>query len=123
MSRVIHFEITADDPERAVQFYSQVFGWDIHKWDGPQDYWLATTGETSTPGIDGAIMGRAPNMPPVINTIGVDSVDDSVAKIVANGGKVVEPKMPIPGIGYFAYCLDTEGNAFGVMQSDPSASA
>ncbi len=62
-------------------------------------------------------------MPPVINTIGVDSVDDSVAKIVANGGKVVEPKMPIPGIGYFAYCLDTEGNAFGVMQSDPSASA
>jgi catechol 2,3-dioxygenase-like lactoylglutathione lyase family enzyme len=45
MARVVHFELAADDPERAVKFYQQVFGWQIHKWDGPQDYWLATTGE------------------------------------------------------------------------------
>jgi predicted enzyme related to lactoylglutathione lyase len=123
MPRIVHFELTADDPERAVGFYQQVFGWQFNKWGGPQDYWLATTGEQGTPGIDGAIMRRDPNFPTVINTIDVVSVDDAVAKITANGGTVVAPKMPIPGIGYFAYCQDTEGNTFGVMESDPSASA
>src|SRR5215213_6852998 len=122
MSRVIHFELAADNPERAVQFYSKVFGWQINKWEG-QDYWLVTTGESSTPGIDGAIMPRDPQRPPIVNTIGVDSLDDSVAMTAANGGTVLEPKMPIPGVGYFAYCLDTEGNPFGLMQSDPSVAA
>ena len=121
MPRVIHFELTADDPERATEFYSKVFGWQIQKWEGPQDYWLITTGEAGTLGIDGAIMRRGDFSAPVINTIDVPSVDEFVAKITANGGSVVAPKMPIPGIGYFAYCKDTEGNMFGVMQSDPSA--
>ena len=121
MPRVIHFELTADDPERATEFYSKVFGWQIQKWAGPQDYWLITTGEAGTLGIDGAIMRRGDFSAPVINTIDVPSVDEFVAKITANGGSVVAPKMPIPGIGYFAYCKDTEGNVFGVMQSDPSA--
>jgi predicted enzyme related to lactoylglutathione lyase len=123
MSRVIHFELSADDPERAAQFYQKVFGWQVNKWEGPQDYWLATTGEQGTPGIDGAIMRRAPNMPSVINTIGVTSLDDALAKVTANGGAVVEPRMSIPGVGYYAYCQDTEGNNFGLMESDPSASA
>ena len=121
MPRVIHFELTADDPERATQFYSKVFGWQIQKWEGPQDYWLITTGEVGTPGIDGAMMRRGDFSAPVVNTIDVPSVDEFVAKITANGGSVVAPKMPIPGIGYFAYCKDTEGNIFGVMQNDPSA--
>jgi predicted enzyme related to lactoylglutathione lyase len=55
LPRVIHFEIPADNPERAVQFYQQVFGWKIQKWAGHADYWLATTGEDKEPGINGAI--------------------------------------------------------------------
>jgi uncharacterized protein len=120
MPRVVHFELGADDPERAVKFYRDVFGWQIHKWDGPQDYWLITTGEAGTPGIDGAIMRREPEMT-TINTVDVASLDDAVARITASGGTVVAPKMAIPGVGYFAYCKDTEGNTFGVMQSDLSA--
>ena len=119
MSRVVHFEISADDPERAVSFYSEVFGWRINKWDGPQDYWLAGTGEG--PGIDGAIMRRDAGMPPVINTIDVDSVDDAVGRVEANGGKVAMPKMAVPGVGYLAYYMDTEGNMFGMMQRDEAA--
>jgi uncharacterized protein len=121
MPRVVHFELSADDPERAVQFYEKVFGWKIHKWEGPQDYWLATTGEQGTPGIDGAIMRRDPSMPAVVNTIDVVSLDDSLAQVTANGGNMVAPRQAIPGIGYFAYCQDTEGNTFGLMQNDPSA--
>jgi predicted enzyme related to lactoylglutathione lyase len=121
MSRVVHFELCADDPERAVKFYEDVFGWKIQKWDGPQDYWLATTGAKDTPGIDGAIMRRDPSMPSVINTIDVTALDDMIASVKANGGTVVAPRMTIPGVGYFAYCQDTEGNTFGMMQNDPSA--
>ena len=119
MARVVHFEITASDPERVGAFYSDVFGWKINKWDGPQDYWLVATGEGV--GIDGAIMRRDEHMPPVINTLDVESVDDAIAKVEASGGKIVMPKAPIPGVGYFAYCADPEGNMFGIMQNDPSA--
>jgi predicted enzyme related to lactoylglutathione lyase len=121
MARVVHFELAADDPERAVQFYEKVFGWKIQKWDGPQDYWLATTGEQGTPGIDGAIMRRDPGLPPTVNTIDVEQLDDSIAKVTSNGGKVVVPRMTLPNVGYFAYCQDTEGNTFGMMQNDPAA--
>jgi predicted enzyme related to lactoylglutathione lyase len=121
MGRVVHFELAADDPERAVQFYEKVFGWNIQKWDGPQDYWLATTGEQGTPGIDGAIMRREPGLPLTVNTMDVKDLDDAIAKVTSNGGTVVRPRMTIPGIGYFAYCQDTEGNTFGMMQSDPAA--
>jgi len=120
MSRVIHFEISADQPERAVKFYSNVFDWKIVKWDGPMDYWLVTTGEESEPGIDGAIQARQAPEFTTVNTVGVDSIDDITVKVTAGGGKVLEPKMPIPGVGYFALCQDTEGNHFGLMQSDPS---
>lgn len=121
MSRVVHFEIGADDVQRAVRFYSEVFGWKIDAWGGPMEYYLATTGEPGEMGIDGAIMPRPdPNMT-TINTIGVASIEESCDKIIAAGGKVVTPKAPIPGVGYFANCLDSEGNPIGVLQPDPNA--
>ena len=121
MPRVIHFEIPADDPARAVKFYETVFGWKIQKWDGPENYWLAMTGEEGQPGINGAITGRGEPTTVVVNTMDVASVDDSIAQVVANGGSVLMPKMPVPGVGYLAYFRDTEGNAFGMMQNDPNA--
>jgi predicted enzyme related to lactoylglutathione lyase len=119
MLRVIHFEINADQPERAVKFYSDVFGWKIEKWEGPMDYWLVYTGEG--PGIDGGLMKRMSPSSTTINTVGVPSVDEYLAKIERSGGKAVMPKTAIPGIGWFAYCQDTEGNVFGIMQEDSSA--
>jgi predicted enzyme related to lactoylglutathione lyase len=121
MPRVVHFEIAADDPERAVAFYRSVFGWQIEKWDGPMEYWLITTGPKEEPGIDGGLGRRTEPGVGTENTIDVVSVDDSVKKIVAGGGKVVRPKHAVPGVGWLAYCADTEGNTFGVMQRDLSA--
>lgn len=119
MPRIIHFEIPADDPKRAVEFYRKVFGWKLDKW-GEMDYWLAMTGKEGEPGIDGAITTRA-QVASTVNTISVPSIDDFTQKILKAGGKVVQPKMPIPGVGYFAYCMDTEGNLFGIMQADTTA--
>ena len=121
MSRVIHFELAVDDPIRAKAFYERTLGWQITQW-GDQDYWMVTTGEPGTLGIDGALTTRRENWPALVNIIDVASLAETVAAVKANGGTVVEGPMPIPGVGYLAYCLDTEGNAFGLMQADPNAS-
>lgn len=122
MGRVIHFELSADDPERAAKFYREVFRWKIEKWSGSQDYWLITTGESKEPGIDGGLMPRQHPGASTVNSIEVDSVDATVEMVEKAGGKVVAPKMTIAGVGYLAYLQDTEGNVFGVMQPDTSVS-
>jgi uncharacterized protein len=117
MGRVVHFELNAFDPERAAAFYTKVFGWKMEKWSGAEDYWLLTTGNEKEPGINGAVMRRSPPGPITINTIGVDSIDTVLEKIVKRGGKIVSPKANIPNVGLLAYCQDTEGNTFGVIQN------
>jgi uncharacterized protein len=121
MARVVHFEISADEPQRALDFYAKVFDWKAQKWEGPQDYWLLMTGEGQ--GIDGGLMQRTPEFPGTVNSIDVPSVDDFAEKVTENGGRIVVPKMALPGIGYLAYCTDTEGNIFGIFQTDPTAQA
>jgi hypothetical protein len=128
MNRVIHFEIHAGDPERAIRFYKALFGWTFSKWEGPMLYWLIMTGPKDSPGIDGGLLPRQGPPPaegqPVsgfVCTVEVVSVDDIVAKAMTTGGTVALPKMPIPGVGWLAYLKDTEGNILGVMQSDPNA--
>ncbi|MBI3665823.1 MAG: VOC family protein [Acidobacteria bacterium] len=115
-----HFEIPVDNPERAVKFYSDVFGWKFQQWDGPEEYWLVTTGPAEQPGINGGLLRRRPGAT-TVNSIDVPSVDQYVATIEAKGGKTVLPKMAIPGVGWLAYCTDPDGNIFGIHQADPSA--
>jgi uncharacterized protein len=121
MSRVIHFEIPAADPEKLSAFYQKVFGWKFDKWPGPMEYWMVVTGKEGEPGINGGMMKKPGGIASTTNTIGVDSVDNAVAAVLKAGGKNIMPKTPIPSVGYFAYCEDTEGNMFGVMQADPNA--
>jgi predicted enzyme related to lactoylglutathione lyase len=120
MPRVVHFEICADDPERAVRFYEEALSWKINRWDGPLDYWLIQTGEEGEPGIDGAIMEREGDWS-TVNTISVPSVDEFAKRIEQAGGRVLSPKQTIPGVGHHSYCADTEGNVFGILEEDPSA--
>ena len=121
MTRIMHFEIPADDPARASEFYSKVFGWKFEKWDGPMEYWMITTGKEGEPGINGGMMKKGEKLDRVRNTINVSSIDECVEKIEKAGGKVLSPKMPIPGVGWFALFTDTEGNVHGLMQPDENA--
>jgi hypothetical protein len=121
MSRVTHFEIPADDPERAIRFYETVFGWTIEKWDGPIEYWLIITGPEDQPGIDGGLARREDPEIGVENMIDVSNLEESLENVTANGGKVIRPKIPVPGVGWVAYIKDTESNIFGLMESDPDA--
>ena len=121
MPRIIHFDIPADDPARAQKFYQELFGWKFEKWDGPMEYWIAKTGDEKQPGINGGLAKRMPGQIGVTNTIDVDSVDEFAKKIQSKGGKVIMPKTAIPQVGYFAQCMDTEGNMFGIIQMDKNA--
>lgn len=127
MARVVHFEIHAGDTQRAVNFYEAVFDWKFQKWEGPMEYWMVITGPDNQPGINGGLMPRRGEVDgqaviAYVCTVDVASVDDSTSTVLSNGGQVVVPKMPIPGVGWLVYCKDTEGNIFGMMQSDTNAS-
>ena len=126
MSRVVHFEIHASDPARAINFYEKLFGWTFQKWEGPMPYWMIITGPDDQPGINGGLVPRRGEIDgqaviAYVCTIGVTSLDSSIATAEGNGGTISLPKMPVPGVGWLAYCKDTEGNIFGMMQPDPEA--
>jgi predicted enzyme related to lactoylglutathione lyase len=126
MSRPVHFEIHASDPERLTKFYAEVFGWKITHM--PQfDYWLIDSG-SSEPGINGGILRRrgaapAPDAPvnAFVCSLGIESVDNSVERAVSAGATIALPKMAIPGVGYQAYIKDPDGNILGLHQPDKSA--
>jgi predicted enzyme related to lactoylglutathione lyase len=125
MPRVVHFEIHAEDPERAIRFYRTLFGWEFTPWPG-MEYWIVKTGPDGQPGINGGMIRRhgpvdGQAVIAYVCTIDVASVDDSLANIVAQGGEIALAKMAIPGVGWLAYGKDTERNIFGVMQPDPAA--
>ena len=72
------------------------------------------------PGINGAIMKRG-DVKTTTNTLDVKSLEGSIAAVTKAGGTLIMPKTPIPGVGYFAYCVDPEGNVFGMLQADVNA--
>lgn len=121
MGRVVHFEIGAEDPDRAAEFYRKAFNWEISDFGGPMKYLLATTGAADEPGINGAIRKRDEQQQAVINSIDVASWESGARAVVEAGGRLLTEKTAIPGVGYFAYAVDTEGNVFGIMESDPAA--
>jgi predicted enzyme related to lactoylglutathione lyase len=122
MGRVVHFEIHCDDLDRAQAFYSAVFGWAITRWEGsPVDYRLITTGPGSEPGINGALVGRRGAIDgqaviAYVNTIEVEDLEATDARIAASGGVRVVDRADIPGIGSVAYYKDSEGNIFAALQ-------
>jgi predicted enzyme related to lactoylglutathione lyase len=131
-STIVHFEIPADQPERAAKFYRDLFGWDIKKYEGSgnsgmPEYWMVQTVPTDAQGrpvgqgVNGGLMRRMyPNQPPV-NYIAVEDVDAAVAKAERLGAKTLMGKTPVPGMGWFAQLSDTEGNLFAVWQTDMAA--
>ena len=118
MPTLVHFEIPADDIDRARKFYSELFGWEINHIP-EMDYWLITTsGEKA---IGGGMMKRMNPEQSITNYIDVPSVDDYAAKIEALGGKVVMPKTAVPGMGYFLIFMDPENNPLGIWEDNKDA--
>lgn len=128
-NKVVHFEIVAIDTARAIEFYSKALGWGFKKFEGGGDmeYWTVMTTQQNTPGaINGGLrkeMGtdvkeRTRSVNGFINFVAVENIDTTLEYVSKYGGEVMQPKMEVPSIGFLAYCLDTEGNMFGLIQPE-----
>jgi uncharacterized protein len=140
MPTIVHFEIPADDVDRAKRFYTDLFGWKIEKmptYSGhdnnskltsaatgePIEYWIITTTDNkgNKAAVGGGMMKRQMPEDHITNYIGVDSVDEYSSKVEKLGGKVFAHKHAVPGMGYFALCSDTENNVFAIWETNESA--
>jgi predicted enzyme related to lactoylglutathione lyase len=119
-SSIVWFEVPADRPERAKTFYSKLFGWKIKKFPGMGDYWhIDTGGPDATP--DGGMYPRKTPQQAITNYVAVPSVDAASAKVTKLGGKICMAKTPVPGMGFFAICQDTEDNTFAIWERSGGA--
>jgi predicted enzyme related to lactoylglutathione lyase len=121
MATIVHFEIPSDNIERSKKFYHELFEWKIDKWSGSDstmEYWMiTTTDDKGNEALRGGMMKRQNPQQGITNFIGVDSIDDYSSKVQQLGGKIVVPKTPVSGMGFFAVCLDTENNSFAIWES------
>jgi predicted enzyme related to lactoylglutathione lyase len=117
---IVWFEIPADKPERAKAFYGKLFGWKIKPFPGMADYQhIDTGGADASP--DGAVMKRMHPTHTITNYVSVPSVTKFMAKVQKLGGSICKPKTAVPGMGYFAICVDTESNSFAIWEMDEKA--
>ena len=122
MPTVVHFDIATDDPTRAREFYESVFNWKMVGPPGMTDYYLIETeGLDGSRGVGGGLGKRGDPTQRITAYFGVDNIENYTEKIEKMGGKLVAPRMTVPGWGYLALYLDTEGNSFGLWQEDPKA--
>jgi predicted enzyme related to lactoylglutathione lyase len=128
MGKVVHFEIPADDVDRAKNFYGSIFGWDLQTMPmGGGEYTTVITTPVdeqtrmpTEPGaINGGLMQRDESTPAPVITIEVDAIDQALTQIVESGGSTVTARTPIPGMGAFAYFKDSEGNVVGLWETTP----
>jgi predicted enzyme related to lactoylglutathione lyase len=123
MPTIVHFDVASDNPERAKKFYEQLFEWKLEVPPGMTDYYLInTSGLKGEDGVGGGLGKRGDPSQRITVYFGVESVDEYSSKIEQLGGKVIQSKMAVPGWGYLAACVDTEGNTFGIWQDDTNAS-
>jgi predicted enzyme related to lactoylglutathione lyase len=120
-SRIVHFEIPADDIDRAKRFYGELFGWEFSATPGFEDYWTFATGDPERNEGGGLMSRMSPDQVGLVSYFGVESVADSAAQVEKLGGKVIMARSPVPGMGWFAQCLDPEGNVFALWEPDESA--
>ena len=114
---IVHFEIPADDIERAQKFYKQAFGWKISDpWK--MKYFLVETKKKGEDGINGGLMQRKMPGQPFMNYIGVKSIEASLEKVKQAGGTICMPETEIgTGMGWIAAFKDTEGNMMGLHEA------
>jgi uncharacterized protein len=121
-----YFDLTVHDVGKARAFFEKALGWRFTKFEMPYEYYRIQSGPRDEAGIDGGIGGvkdtpTSEGRPMTQVTVPVPNLEDVVARVIAAGGRVVEPRMPIPGIGWYATCAEPGGLKFGLIQADESA--
>jgi predicted enzyme related to lactoylglutathione lyase len=118
--KLVHFEVPADDTKRALGFYKDMFGWEFQEYPGPFEYHMTRTAEDQGGAVHDAAQGGG--IPGIFPYFDVDDIRASAARVRELGGEAEEPG-PVPQMGWYARCKDTEDNPFGIWQNDPNAPA
>ncbi|MCD4822740.1 MAG: VOC family protein [Methanococcoides sp.] len=122
MPAIAHFDLPVDDIDRAKEFYTELFDWKIEKVPGPMDYYfIETESLDGEKGVGGGMGLRGSPEQRITNFIEVASVEEYSTRVEELGGTVLQPKMPVPGWGYLAVCMDTEENTFGLWEVDENS--
>ena len=121
MPTIVHFDVPADDPGRARKFYGELFGWEFTETGFPDFSLLETKALDGSAGVGGGLGKRGAPEQRIMNYIGVASIDEYVERVRSLGGTITLDKTPVPGFGYLAHCMDTEGNAFGLWQEETAS--
>ena len=126
---VVHFEIYAKDAEKLATFYSSLFDWSIDAMPEMNYHYVKTvdTDEQGMPTKPGAINGGLITRPAGYEDRGwvcyvnVDSLDPAVKRAQDLGARVMKPRAPVPGMGWFAMLTDPQGNIFAMWERDKNA--
>lgn len=122
MPTIVHFDVPADDIDRAKKFYKDLFDWKIEPMPGPMEYFeISTNSEEGKESVAGGMGKRQQPGTGIINYIGVSSIDIYIEKAKKLGAKIIMPKTTVPGFGYLAVFLDTENNSLGLWETDSNA--
>lgn len=121
MSAIVHFDVPAEDVERAKKFYAALFDWKYQSFPEMQYNLITTTNLDGTPGVGGGLGKRMDPSQRMTNYFGVPSIDTAMKQVSELGGKLISGKMAVPGMGFLANCMDTEGNAFGLWEENAQA--
>lgn len=121
-----YFDLSVRDLDQARTFFEKTLGWRFERFPMPYEYYRIHAGPDNEPGIDGGIgsVDDAPlsgGKPLTVVTVPVSNLDEVVSLVEANGGRVVEPKVAIPGLGWYATCAEPGGLLFGLIQADGNA--
>jgi predicted enzyme related to lactoylglutathione lyase len=119
MTKVVHFEIPADDTGRAREFWTNVFGVEFQSYEGPVEYHMFANEDKQS---GGGLMPRQEGQDGLVVYFGTEDIDAARQKVEQAGGST-EEKQAVPGMGWFAQAKDTEGNRFSFWQSDDNAPA
>jgi predicted enzyme related to lactoylglutathione lyase len=122
MPTIVHFDVATENPKRAKKFYESLFEWKMETPPEMKDYYLIETKDMNgNKGIGGGLGKRGDSSQKITTYFGVDSIENYTHKVTEFGGAVIQQKIPVPGWGHLAICIDTEGNTFGLWQDDKKA--
>jgi predicted enzyme related to lactoylglutathione lyase len=121
MSTIVHFDVPAENIDRAKKFYTELLGWKFESWPGMEYYLITTTNLEGVPGVGGGMGKRMDPSQRMVNYFGVKSIDAAIQQVKNLGGRMLSDKMAVPTMGYLANCADTEGNTFGLWEENHEA--
>lgn len=121
MSTIVHFDVPAENIDRAKKFYAELLGWKFESWPGMEYYLITTTNLEGVPGVGGGMGKRMDPSQRMMNYFGVKSIDAAMQEVKRLGGRMLSDKMAVPTMGYLANCVDTEGNTFGLWEENSTA--